>query len=45
MPKNLNPRFFMSLLMASDNGDDAGTSLNELNVLIIGLPPGRNDKM
>ena len=28
-PKNLNPRFFISLLMASDSGDDTGISLKD----------------
>lgn len=35
----------MSLLMASDSGDDAGISLNDPKVLVIGFRSGKNDKV
>ena len=45
VPKNLNPLFFISLLIASDSGDDTGISLNERKVLIIGFLSGKNDNV
>lgn len=37
--------FFMSRLMASDSGDDAGISFRERKWLVIGFPPGKNDSV
>lgn len=36
-PEELETSFFISLLMASDSGEDTGISLNDRNVLIIGF--------
>ena len=36
---------FISLLMASDSGEDTGISLNDRNVLIIGFLSGKNDRV
>lgn len=35
----------MSLLMASDSGEDTGISLNDLKVLTIGFLSGKNDRV
>ena len=35
----------MSLLMASDWGEDTGISLNDRKVLIIGFRSGKNDRV
>ncbi len=43
VPKNLNPRRFMSRLMASDWGDEAGISLSERKELRIGRRSGMNE--
>ena len=44
-PKNLNPLFFISLLIASDSGDDAGISLNDRKELTIGFLSGKNERV
>lgn len=45
VPKNLNPRRFMSRLMASETGDEAGRdSLSGMSLIIL-FPSGRNVSM
>lgn len=43
--EELETSFFISLLMASDSGEDTGISLNDRNVLIIGFLSGKNDRV
>ena len=43
-PKNLNPLFFMSLLIASDSGEVGGISLKKWYVFIFGCLFGKKDK-
>lgn len=44
-PEEFESPFFISLLIASDSGDDTGISLNERKVLIIGFLSGKNDNV
>lgn len=43
--KNLNPRFFISLLIASDSGVVTGISFNDLKLFTIGFCSGKNDNV
>jgi hypothetical protein len=43
VPKNLNPRFFMSFEIASEISVRAGTSFNDSQLFMMGFPFGMKE--